>query len=108
MAESGSAGEWPLAQFAGVRFADDHCTGRFQTANHLGIVGSGSDIPLGTEGGWHSRNVDVVFDRDRDAQQRGRVPGGPSPIGLRSVGQRGFGEHHPEGVQRGLARIYGV
>ena len=108
VSEPGPAGERPLAQLAGVRLADDHRAGRLQTAHHLGVVGGRPDVPLGAEGGWHSSNVDVVFDRDRDAQQRRGVAGGSPPIGLRGVGQRRLGEHHAEGVQGGLTQIDGV
>lgn len=105
MSEPGSAGERPLAQFTSIRLADDHRSGRLEAPDDLTVVGSRRDIALGAEGGWHSSNVDVVLDRDRNAQQRRRVAGRPPLIGGRRVGQRGFGEHYPEGVQCGLAHI---
>jgi hypothetical protein len=108
MSESWPAGERPLAQLAGVRLADDDRTGGLQAANHLRIVGGGSDVSVGAERGGHTSNVDIVLDRDRDAQQGCGVTGRPAPVGRRSVGQRRLGEHHPEGVQCGLAHIDGV
>ncbi|OOK80520.1 amidase domain protein [Mycobacterium kansasii] len=69
MSEPGPAGEWPLAELAGVGLADDHRPGRLEPPDDLRIRGSGSDIPFGAVGGGHASNVDVVFDRDRDAQQ---------------------------------------
>jgi hypothetical protein len=92
-----------LTQFAGVGLADDYRARRFETPNDLGVVADGRDLPLSTESGWVSGNVDVVFDRDRNTQQRGRVTGGSSSIGVRRSGQRRLVEHHPESVQCGLA-----
>src|SRR3984957_12514706 len=108
MSEAGSAGERPLAQFAGVGLADDHGTGGLEAPNHLGVLGGRLHIPGGAEGGWLPGDVDVVFDRDRHAQQRCLVTGGAPPVGLGGVGQRRRGEHDPEGVQRRLAEDDGV
>lgn len=81
VSEPGSAGERPLAQFTSIRLADDHRSGRLEAPDDLTVVGSRRDIALGAEGGWHSSNVDVVLDRDRNAQQRRRVAGRPPLIG---------------------------
>src|SRR3984957_13810377 len=108
MAEAGSAGERPLAQFAGVGLADDHGTGGLKAANPLGALGGRLPMPGGAEGGWLPGDVDVVFDRDRHTQQRCLVAGGAPSVGLGGVGQRRLGEHHPEGVQRRLADADGV
>src|ERR1700744_2243454 len=108
MAEAGSAGERPLAQFAGVGLADDHGTGGLEAANHLRVLRGRLHIPGGAEGGWLPGDVDIVFDRDRHTQQWRLVAGGAAAVRLGGVGQRRLGEHHPEGVQRRLAEADGV
>ena len=108
MAESRSAGEGPLAQFAGVGLADDDRTGRLEPAHHFGVLGGGPDRPGCAEGGGRSSDVDVVLDCDRYTQQCCLVPGGAAPVGRRGVGERRLGEHHAEGVQRRLAEVDGV
>ena len=58
--------------------------------------------PAAPERGRHACDVDVVLDRDRDAQQGSGLAGRTPAVGLGRVGQRVLGEHQPEGVERRL------
>ena len=94
------AGERPLTQLAGVGLADDDRARGPQPAHDFGVLGAGRIVPAGAEPGRHARDVDVVLDRDRDAEQRklfcpprvcGRprrrrpAPGRSAPPGTRSA-----------------------
>ena len=108
VAECGPAGEWPLAQLAGIGLTDDHRTGGLETAHHLGVLGGRLDMAGRAEEGGLAGDINVVLDRDRHTEQRRPVAVGAAPIGLGGVGQRRLGEHHPEGVQRRLAHVDGL
>ena len=108
MPEPGPAGEGPLAQLAGVGLADDHRAGGLQAAHHLGVLGGRRDIAGRAEERGLAGDVDVVFDRDRHAQQRRPVAVGAAAVGLGGTGQRRLGEHHTECVQRRLAGFDGL
>ena len=45
-------------------------------------------------------DVDVVLDRDRDAEQRALVAAAAAAVGLVGLGERALGEHDAEGVER--------
>jgi len=68
--ERRSAGERPLAQFAGVGLADNDGTRGAQPPDHLGVGLGDPHLAVGAEPGGCACDVDVVLDRDRDAQQR--------------------------------------
>ena len=108
MPERGPAGERPLTQFAGVGLADDDGAGGAQAAHHLGVGVGVGDLAVGAEPGRHAGDVDVVLDRDRDAEQgEGRIALSGSAFAIRGgrLGERGVAQHHAEGVERGLAGL---
>jgi hypothetical protein len=63
---------------------------------------------VGAESRGDTRDVDVIFDRDRNPQQRKFLACRTFAIRLGRVGQCLFGQHHAESVQRRLARIAGI
>ncbi len=90
------------AELGQVRLADDHGAGGPQPS-HGGAVGARrARVNPGAAHRRNARDVGVVFDRDRDAGQRRRLPGGQSAFDVRRLRHRLIGQHHPKRVQRGV------
>ena len=70
VAKPGPTGERPLAQFAGVGLADDDRTRGPQPAHDFGVDRGKVHPARRAEHRRHTRDVDVVLDRDRNSQQR--------------------------------------
>ena len=54
------------------------------------------------------RNLDIVFDRDRNSQQRKFFARRTFAVGRRRVGQRPLMQHDAEGVESRLACVDGI
>ncbi len=80
--------------------ADDHRAGRAQPPHDLGVLARGVAECVGAARGDLARDVRVVLDRDRHAEQRARVAAAAAPVGLVGLGQRALGEDDAEGVER--------
>ena len=86
---------------------DDRARGP-QPADHLGILVRVFDLSVSAEPGGRTRDVDVVFDGDRDSQQWKFLSRCAFAVGGRRVGQCTLAQHHPERVERRLAGVDGV
>jgi len=66
---------------------------------HRPVVGAGAVR------GQLAGDVDVVLDRDRDAEQRRRLAGGDAPVGFLRLGEGTVAENDPEGIQPAVETI---
>lgn len=108
MTEGRAAGEGPLAQLTCVGLADDDSSRGPQPPHYLGVRHRRRNVTIGTEPCRHPRYVDVVLDRKRNPQEwkiREVFARTAFAVGRGGIGERLLGEHHSEGVQRGLAGI---
>ena len=103
-AVQGGLGEVPLADLGRVGLADRDCAGRAQAAHHLRVADRGA-AAAAAEGAGVARQVDVVLDRDRHAEQRRVVVLAETAVGLLGGRQRLLGADHAEGVEGLLGRL---
>jgi hypothetical protein len=91
--------ERPQPQLGHGRLADDDRAGVAQAPHDLGVRGRpGRDRPCSAAGDL-ARDVDLVFDRHRDAEQRRPVAVRPALVRAIGIGKRSLGEHRAERVQ---------
>ena len=95
----GRLGEARRHQLGHVGLADDHGARGAQAAHDLGVRGLDRRVPVAAVAGDLARDVDVVLDRDRDAEQRPLLSPAPAPVGLIGLDQRLLGEDDAERVQ---------
>lgn len=99
--EGGALGERPLAQLARVGLADDDRTGCAQPPYHLGVVRLDGELPGAAERGGLARDIHVVLDRHRYAEERQPFPGREPAVGVRGFRLGGLGAQAAEGVDGG-------
>ena len=92
-------GEREDHQFRHSGFADDHRARRAQPADHLRVVGRRRRDRAAAAGREFTGDVDVVLDRDRDAQQRQPLAGVEAALRGQGLLARGLGQHHAEAAQ---------
>src|SRR6185436_3740667 len=104
-AERRALGERPLAHLGRVRLADDHGAGGAQLARDLAVAVTRVEGAGAAEVRRLAREVHVVLDRDRDAEQRQALAVGVAAIGRVCLGAGGVGAHAAEGVERRLRGV---
>ena len=73
--------------------------GGAQPPHRLAVLRRRLELPGAAEQRRLARDVHVVLDRDRHAEQRRALTGGPAGVGLRRLRERRLGAHHPERAQ---------
>ena len=97
-AERQRFGERPDHQLRHGGLAEDHRTGGAQSAHHLGVVDRGGRHARCCRRWSLPRDVDVVLDRDRHAEQRQPLTGVEAVLRGRAS-WRAVGEHDAVGAQ---------
>ena len=90
------------------RLGDDDHPGRANRGDEVGVLGSRHEHRLAAQAGDLARDVEIVLDRDRDAEQRPALPRGSAAVRLVGSGKRLVGEHRDGRVDRRVLAIDGV
>jgi hypothetical protein len=99
-AECRALGERPEPDLGRVGLADDHRAGRLQLRRDLSIGALRLELAGAAERGRLARQVHVVLDRERDAEQRQALSRGEAALRLDRFGPGRVRADDPEGVDR--------
>jgi len=88
--ERRSLADRPLPELRRVRLADDDRARLLDLSDQLAVGVLDLEVAGASERGRLAGQIDVVFDRDRNAEQRRLLTRGATPVGLLRLGERRF------------------